>query len=276
MGGFPGSEMDAGHDTAGRTRCQAKRRTVDIPYLPPTKTERKSVAKSGPVAYRTSDEGKVGHSNSIQEMSAGSDRGATVVSDENFVVVATFPDLTTAHLARGLLETAGIRCFVSEENAGSLFTPTLGWVKVHVAEENRLRALVVLEAQMSEGDEDRTEPSQEITTAQDSLTTGEEITPPHDEDEVEAQIRRTDLAHEELVTTTADELNERSQNAEQALLCSIIGVLFCPVVPYTIYLLVLVTFADEPLAPRSRWRFWTAVGLTLCWLPILWLVWSNT
>ena len=58
---------------------------------------------------------------------------------------------------------------------------------------------------------------------------------------------------------SADELtpSSREDDAARALKSAILGLLFCPLLPYTGWLLFLVFVNDEPLRPRY---FWYAVG----------------
>lgn len=60
-------------------------------------------------------------------------------------------------------------------------------------------------------------------------------------------------------TESEDELtpSSREDDAARALKSAILGLLFCPLLLYTAWLLFLVLVNDEPLRPRY---FWYAVG----------------
>jgi hypothetical protein len=64
---------------------------------------------------------------------------------ERWVTLATFGDPTSAHVARLALEGQGIRCFVVDENMGTLYIPVaVGGVKLQVAEADAERAAEIL------------------------------------------------------------------------------------------------------------------------------------
>ncbi len=58
----------------------------------------------------------------------------------------------------------------------------------------------------------------------------------------------------------------REEDAARALKSAALGVLFCPLQFYTLWLLFLVLLADEPLRPRY---FWYAVGAASVLVPYL-------
>ena len=61
------------------------------------------------------------------------------------ITIATFGDPTSAHVARLKLESAGIRCFVVDENMGVLYgAVTTGGVKLQIAESDYREAERVL------------------------------------------------------------------------------------------------------------------------------------
>ncbi len=61
----------------------------------------------------------------------------------------------------------------------------------------------------------------------------------------------------------------REDDAARAFKSAILGILFCPLQLYTLWLLLLVVLSDEPLRPRY---FWYAVGAAAVLLPYLLLL----
>ncbi|MGI4833260.1 MAG: DUF2007 domain-containing protein [Janthinobacterium lividum] len=66
---------------------------------------------------------------------------------ENIIVLGTYYEPVTAHLARTQLEAAGIPCFLSNENLVSLnrmYSPVAGGVRLHVYARDAAQAAEVL------------------------------------------------------------------------------------------------------------------------------------
>jgi hypothetical protein len=65
-------------------------------------------------------------------------------SGEEMVTIERFTDMLQAELAKGRLDSAGIRCFLAGENAGLLYGNGLDGVslQVSVAEEDDARAIL--------------------------------------------------------------------------------------------------------------------------------------
>jgi len=65
-------------------------------------------------------------------------------SDEQMVTIERFTDMLQAELAKGRLDSAGIRCFLAGEKAGLLYGNGLDGVQLQVsaAEEDDARAIL--------------------------------------------------------------------------------------------------------------------------------------
>ena len=69
---------------------------------------------------------------------------------ENRVVIAIFPQVIQAHIAKSRLEADGIEAFIRDENIVALnwlYSNAVGGVKLEVAAEDEKRARAILEPQ---------------------------------------------------------------------------------------------------------------------------------
>lgn len=184
------------------------------------------------------------------------------MSDESMVTVGTFPDATTAYLAKGKLEEAGIACFIAEENsAGWILGLPTSWPKIQVFESDALRAIAVLEGEFGdepEGDAFAEPPAEGVTTRQGVTPPGRAEPPPESDfpDEAEEPASRV-------------EVEDRSAVAERAFKAALVGVVFCPVTFYALYLLMEVWERRGTLTDRARRRAWVAAAL--CVAQLAWV-----
>jgi Putative prokaryotic signal transducing protein len=65
-------------------------------------------------------------------------------SGEQMVTVERFRDMLQAELAKGRLDSAGIRCFLAGENAGRLYGTGLDGVLLQVSAADEADALAIL------------------------------------------------------------------------------------------------------------------------------------
>ena len=73
---------------------------------------------------------------------------------EQFVSVARFIDPVEAHMAKGVLETAGMECFLQGENANNLLGVAFrARLLVHRKDEPAARVLLETDAEESAGEE---------------------------------------------------------------------------------------------------------------------------
>jgi hypothetical protein len=67
----------------------------------------------------------------------------SVVDPDKFVTVGKFLEPVNAQMAKGMLESAGIECFLQGENANSLLAPAfLARLQVHKQDEEAARQLL--------------------------------------------------------------------------------------------------------------------------------------
>ncbi len=71
----------------------------------------------------------------------------TTEADEKLVTVGKYLEPAEAHMAKGLLESAGIECFLQGENANSMNSLAFWvWLRVRHADENAAREMLAGEA----------------------------------------------------------------------------------------------------------------------------------
>ena len=69
------------------------------------------------------------------------------------VTVATFDNMTAAHIAKGRLEIEGIPCWLKAEHLGQtdcLFNIAVGGIKLHVDAAHGMRARAILDTDYSD------------------------------------------------------------------------------------------------------------------------------
>jgi hypothetical protein len=69
--------------------------------------------------------------------------------EDDVVVIASFGTIVDAYLAKGLLETNDIACFLKDENVVQLyqlFSSPFGGIKLCVLRKNEQRALEILQS----------------------------------------------------------------------------------------------------------------------------------
>jgi len=73
--------------------------------------------------------------------------------DDKIVVFESFPDPINAHIVKGLLNSYGIECFLSDElmvTLNVMYGPAIGGVKLHVFEKDVDRIQAILKSENSE------------------------------------------------------------------------------------------------------------------------------
>jgi hypothetical protein len=87
----------------------------------------------------------------------------SAVDPDRFVTVGKFLEPANAQMAKGMLESAGIECFLQGENANSLLAPAFrARLLVHKQDEEAARQLLE-----SEGDELTQEERDQLETGDD-------------------------------------------------------------------------------------------------------------
>jgi hypothetical protein len=85
--------------------------------------------------------------------------------DEKLVTVAQFADYIEANLAKQILEEAGIKVLISDENSSTLFPPGISSVELQVLESQAQQATEILASAESldeQDDDELDEPEDEM------------------------------------------------------------------------------------------------------------------
>lgn len=163
------------------------------------------------------------------------------------ITIATFDTPEEANVARNRLDAEGIVVFLADEVAVGMawhLGTAIGGVKLRVAEGDVGRAIAVLKAPRS------------TSNAGDSS----------DGDELDGRSERETEEGEEEGTSF------RHETVARAFRAAVIGLFFVPLLLYSVWLLVHVVFAPDPLSPADRRRvlatllidlFGTAIALLL-------------
>lgn len=173
------------------------------------------------------------------------------------VTIATFGDALEANLAKGYLESAGIRAFLADDQTLGMawhLTIALGGVKLQVADEDAQEARTIL-----------TERTTGNAAAPSSVTNLDPA------DSIDADTAETAQALALPAEPTPDDEIEappataREQNADRAWRGAILGLLFPPLQLFVFCLLVGVLISDQRLAQPHLRR---AIVATLINLPL--------
>jgi len=171
------------------------------------------------------------------------------------ITIATFDLVPKARLAQNILESAGIKSVVTDENIVAmdwLFGNAVGWVKVQVLEEDAERAVAELERSLGPDNE----PVDPDALAREAVGSGDEVGAGDEEVKrstpVEQSSRRADRAADTTTDEAAPQRSERDEYARRTFLASVFSILFPPLWFYAIYLLLNAQFGDGPISERGR------------------------
>jgi hypothetical protein len=166
-----------------------------------------------------------------------------MADDDPLMTVATFDILMEAELARGYLESEGIRCFLADAemvNTAWYMSGAMGGIKLQVAKADFLTAERLLHNRRRSRDLD----DYGLKGSTDAITT------------------QPGRLREE---ADPEEPEEPPENANEALVgaafrAAILGLVLCPPLLqlYSVFLLSQVGNRPEPLSDRHRTQFWIA------------------
>ncbi|BAY66298.1 hypothetical protein NIES22_64120 [Calothrix brevissima NIES-22] len=166
----------------------------------------------------------------------------------NFVTVATYNNSLEANLAKQLLETEGISCYLANESTVDLawhLTVAVGWIKLQVHEQDAAQAKFILGSSNLEVE---------------SAAEGAETTTQDTDDDDIIQVSWAD------------------QTADRAFKVAVIGLLliFLPFQLYSLWLLLrlLVSRTRDRISQNRQWKVITALLINLLNLSILWIIFS--
>jgi len=80
------------------------------------------------------------------------------MNEDKIVVYETFTEPINAHIVKGLLNSYGIECFLSDElmvTLNVMYGPAIGWIKLHVFEKDVDRIQAILKSQNKEPEPDQ-------------------------------------------------------------------------------------------------------------------------
>jgi hypothetical protein len=166
------------------------------------------------------------------------------------VTIATFGEITEAHIAQNALEAAGIKTAISDEDTspvlGQFVNPVSGF-KVLVQADDEVQAVKVLDETFS----DKPPPEEELAAQSEAAGAEDVLEPP-------------------AVETPASVTASREKDARTALLAACIGVLIPFAHLFAIVMILNAATGPGELSRRGRWHVYAAV-LVICfyWIPLI-------
>ncbi|WP_066381280.1 MULTISPECIES: putative signal transducing protein [unclassified Anabaena] len=158
----------------------------------------------------------------------------------NFVTVATYSNYVDANLAKQLLESAGIKCYLANEstlNTAWHLTVAVGWLQLQVNQADLEQAKEVLvSSQMA------------------------------------AAATADDLLDDEAADDDFEKISWADATADRAFITGVIGLilLLLPIQFYSLWLLLRLFVSRRPISPNRRIKVMIALLLDLLNLYILW------
>jgi hypothetical protein len=170
-------------------------------------------------------------------------------TDEPLMTVATFDVLMEAEVARGYLESEGIRCFLADAemvNTAWYLSGAMGGIKLQVAKSDFLAAERLLHSRPRSAERGLDDYGLRRPTSAVTAEPGLVRQPPEDDEEPEEVPE-----------------NEAEALVRQAFRASILGFFICPpsLHVYSIYLLHEARNRSAPLRDSYRRDFWIAAVL---------------
>jgi hypothetical protein len=156
----------------------------------------------------------------------------------NFVTVATFSNYVDANLAKQLLESAGIQCYLANEstlNTAWHLTVAVGWLKLQVHQADL-------------------EPAKDVLASSELAITADDLLEDDTDDNDFVKISWAD------------------ETADRAFRTSVIGLilLFLPIQLYSLWLLIRLFVSRRQISPNRRLKVIIALLLDLLNLYIIW------
>jgi hypothetical protein len=154
----------------------------------------------------------------------------------NFVTVSTFSSYLDANLAKQLLESQGIPCYLANESTVNMawhLTVAVGWIKLQVKKTDLEQAKQIL---------------------------------------VASEFEMEDSADEWLEDDEIETISWADATADRAFRTAVIGLLllFLPIQLYSLWLLVRLLVARHPISSNRRIKVIVALLLDLLNLYIIW------
>jgi hypothetical protein len=167
---------------------------------------------------------------------------------DRLVTVATFHEPVAAALAQNFLESEGIPAALFDESTIAtdwMLSTAIGGIKLQVAPIHFERAellLAQIQAEREEAGEDY-EPLPQTAIATQEIAE-------------DMQAEREDLA-------------PINQLTDKLFRSAVFGLIFCPLVFYSMYLVVEIASAEGTIGPNRRWKLWVSLPLILLSLLLM-------
>jgi hypothetical protein len=166
---------------------------------------------------------------------------------DRLVTVATFHEPVAAALARNFLESEGIPAVLFDEDTiatGWMLSGAIGGIKLQVAPIHLERAEMLLAQIQASRDDADDEPLPQTAIATQEI----------------AEDMRSEREDRELINQLTDKLFRSA----------VFGLIFCPLIFYTIYLLMEIMCTEGTISPNRRWKIWVSMPLMV--VPLLLMV----
>ncbi len=160
---------------------------------------------------------------------------------DRLVTVATFHEPVTAAMAKNFLESEGIPAVLFDETTiatGWMLAGAIGGIKLQVAPIHLERAEMLL-----------------------TQIRGEEDEMDEDDQAMQSAIATQEIA-EDLQAERADKA-EINQLTDKLFRSAVFSLIFCPILFYSIYLLMEIASAEGTISPNRRWKIWVSLPLLL-------------
>ena len=168
---------------------------------------------------------------------------------DRLVTVATFHEPVAATLAKNFLDSEGIPAVLFDESTIAtdwMLSAAIGGIKLQVAAIHFERAELLLTRIQAERDDA--------------------------EEEDDEPMPSTAIATQEIAEEMQAENEDRepiNQMTDTLFRSAVFGLIFCPLVFYSIYLLVEIAGAEGTISPNRRWKLW--VSLPLLTVPLFFM-----
>lgn len=177
------------------------------------------------------------------------------------VTIATFDEAPKAHLAKSLLERAGIRAALTDEDTVSNIwhlSTAIGGIKVKVLEEDAERAVAVLEEELGPEEDEEIDPEQ-LAAEAEAAAPEEGVAPP--------TPSPAPSPSDGMPSPAADEFSlhpSRDDYARRVFFAAWLGLAFPPLALVALYFLLNALFGSGSLSPRGRFNAIVGGLLTTC------------
>jgi hypothetical protein len=161
---------------------------------------------------------------------------------DRLVTIATFQEPVAAALAKNYLESEGIPAALIDEATIAtdwMLSAAIGGIKLQVSPLHFERAemlLAQIQAEREDAEED-------------------------DEPLPQTAIATREIAED--MQAEREDLEPVNQLTDKLFRSAVFGLIFCPLVFYSIYLVMAIASAEGTISPNRRWKLWVSLPLIL-------------